>query len=257
MSKTLLDIVQTILSSMDGDEVNSINDTVESRQVSEVVRTVYEDIVAQADLPEHGVLFTLTGSADASKPTLMYRPSTIHNIEWVKYNKALYGETDTDFRVVSFIPINEFMVRMHSIRPSGDPTGTIAFDHVVNGHTVQLLAFSKKAPDIFTTFDDDTLIFDSYDSQVDTTLQSSKTLCYGQGVQTFTMSDSFVPVLDDKQMLLLLHEAKSLAFAEMKQVTHAKAEQMARRQRINLQRSKRAIPAKYPAFYTLPNYGRK
>ncbi len=52
---------------------------------------------------------------------------------------------------------------------------------------------------------------------MDTTLQTSKTLCYGQIIPTFTLEDSFIPDLDDTQFPLLLNEAKAIAFVELKQ----------------------------------------
>ena len=48
---TLLEIVQDILSDMDSDEVNSINDSVESLQVAQIVKTAYYNIVDGKDYP--------------------------------------------------------------------------------------------------------------------------------------------------------------------------------------------------------------
>ena len=58
--RTLLRLVQDILSSLDSDEVNSISDTPESLQVANIVRTTYEDLVSLLDLPEHFSFFELT-----------------------------------------------------------------------------------------------------------------------------------------------------------------------------------------------------
>ena len=46
----------------------------------------------------------------------------------------------------------------------------------------------------------------------------------------WTMSDTFTPDLDANLFPLLLNEAKSLAFVEIKQSSNPKAEQYARRQ---------------------------
>ena len=46
MKYTLLAIVQEILSDMDSDEVNSIDDTVESQQVASIVRSAYMAIMS-------------------------------------------------------------------------------------------------------------------------------------------------------------------------------------------------------------------
>ena len=47
--KTLLEITQSVLSSMNSDNVNSISDIEESLQVAEKAREVYEDLMALED----------------------------------------------------------------------------------------------------------------------------------------------------------------------------------------------------------------
>ena len=49
--KTLLEIVQEILTDMVSDEVNSIDDTVESQTVASIVRSVYESMMANRNWP--------------------------------------------------------------------------------------------------------------------------------------------------------------------------------------------------------------
>jgi len=70
------------------------------------------------------------------------------------------------------------------------------------------------------------------------------------------MGDTFIPELDDQQFPLLLNEAKSLAFFELKQTPHTKAEQEARRQWTSLQRDK-SVDDKPSSFDALPNFGRR
>lgn len=82
---TLLEMTQDILSSMSSDEVSSISDTVESLQVAKIVRNKYYDIITRTGMPENKELFQFTASGDSTKPTLMYMPSQVGNIEWVKY----------------------------------------------------------------------------------------------------------------------------------------------------------------------------
>ena len=99
-------------------------------------------------------------------------------------------------------------------------------------------------------------IFDGFDSTQDSTLQSSKTMCHGWVLPTFEMADDFIPQLDDKQFPLLLSEAKSLAFFELKQQPHQKAEQEIKRQISSLQKYK-SESSKPTDFDQLPNYGRR
>lgn len=251
----LLDYVQTILSAMDSDEVSSITDTTESLQVANVVKTVYNDIQARLDLPEHYTLFELNASGDNSKPILMTRPSDVISIEWVQYNKVQSGDTDPIYREILFKPLDEFLLMTDAMNVSD--TTVASFDHTIDSDSITFIYRNDKAPDFYTTFNDATLIFDSYDSAVDTTLQKDKTRCYGRKDQTFTLSNSFVPFLDRDASTLLLNEAKVLAFAELKQMQHDVARQWANRSWVASQKNKRGIDRNRSEIDRLPNYGRK
>lgn len=253
MQYTLLEMVQSILSSMDSDEVNSITDTVEAQQVVEVIKTCYDNIVTLSELPIQKTLFNLTASGDVTKPVLMTKPATFQSLEWLKYDKQISGATDPAWGDVLYLPIDEFIQRVYRFNPS--ETNVLTFDQTTSGGTVTFFYTNDAAPMFFTTFDDNTLVFDSYDADVDTTLQTSKTLCFGELAATFTNSDTWVPNLHPHQFPLLLNEAKALAWAELKQASHMKAEKMARDNKVHLQKSKRAVP--YGIFDTGPDYGRK
>jgi hypothetical protein len=250
---TLLQLTQAVLSSLDGEEINSISDTTESNQVVQVIKTVYDDIQSRANLPIQKTLFNLDASGDTAKPVLMTKPSTIDCIEWIKYNRILDGATDPAWVVMKFLPLDEFLHRSQSMVPSDTAVDTMS--HTADGFTFSFNYRNDASPQYFTSFDDNTIIFDSYDSAVDTTLQTSKTQGYGSLTNTFTESDSWVPNLQPQQFSLLLNEAKSLAWAELKQQLHAKAEKTARQNWIHLQTSKRNVP-KYED-HSGPNYGRK
>lgn len=254
MKYTLLDLVQTVLSSMDSDEVNSITDTVEAQQVATVIKTVYFDIVTRANLPEHYTITSLLGSGTASKPTLMTLPDSIAEIYWVKYNIIADGETDPNFQPIEFVELPTFIDRMDALKLSDD--NVASFTHSLDGNNIDFLYQNDKAPEIYTSLNDNTLLFDSYDSVVDTTLQGSKTKAYARKNIPFTMSNTFVPDLDDQQTALLLNESKALAWAELKQTSHAKAEMNAHRGWNRLQSTKfRTETTDF--FDRLPNYGRK
>jgi len=69
-----------------------------------------------------------------------------------------------------------------------------------------------------------------------------------------------VPELLPQQFQLLINEAKSLAWAELKQVPHQKAELSARRNWRHLQRTRRSVPDgtfnNKVGFDRLPNFAR-
>lgn len=257
MKWSLLELVQSILSSMDSDEVNSIGDTIEASQVANVVKVVYNDIISRANLPEHFDLFELEPSNDLTKPTLMYRPDKVQSILWLKYDIRPTPDAVTDYQMVQYMEPLSFIERCMLLRNQTEPNVIHYQLERSNNSSIDIYGLNDKAPQYYTSWDDKTVVFDSYDKDVDGTLQKNKTMCYGEFEATFLMEDDFVPDLDPRQFSLLLNEAKALAFAEIKQVENAKAERGARRGWTTLGNQKSTIPTHPSFFNTLPNYGRR
>lgn len=278
---TLLDYVQSILSSLSSDEVNSISDTTESLQVAEIVRSTYFNIIARAGLIETKQLVQLEPSLDPSAPVLMYLPDGVGKIDWIKYfdNNTLPNLAPNDFqhdlntditstsstgsipppgyKYVIVLPVQHFLDMTSSFNPENSDTDSFTFNDNSNNYPGQFTFYFKnnKTPQYCCVLSNYYVIFDGYDSTVDTTLQASKSQCYGSVIPYWRMEDTFIPVMDEEQVPLLLNEAKSLAFYELKQTLHQKAEQEAKRQWSSLQKdkSKSDVPS---YFDQLPNFGR-
>lgn len=261
MKQTLLELVQNIMSSMDSDEVNSIDDTVESQQVVQVIKTVYDDITSRGDLQRHKTLFNLDASGNALYPIVMYKPAEIDRIEWVKYNVIKFGDTDPAWNELFYLPIDEFMHMSHSMGTNDSYVDTMPFV-TPEGYTININYRNDQAPSYWTTFDDNAIIFDAVDNQVESTLQESKSMAYGLLAIGFQALDTWVPNLQPDQFALLLNESKSLAWAELKQTQHQKAEITARRNWRHLAKTRQQVPDPLfgrgnSAFEKLPNFGRR
>jgi hypothetical protein len=246
-------MTQTVLSSMDSDEVNSIEDTIEAQQVAKIIRTVYYDIISPTDLPEHFGLFNLNAT-DVSTPTILTKPDTIDFLEWFQYNNITDGGAEDIWVDVEYLEPDDFLRMTRRFDQTASTTSD--FDLTVNGFTTKLYIKTDKSPTYWTSFDDYRVVCDSYDSSVDNFLQTSKNSCFGKMLKVFTLEDTFVPDLDEQQFPLLLNEAKALAWAELKQASHQKAEKSARAYRTKLERNKKDLPGKDGWQASLPNYGR-
>jgi hypothetical protein len=253
MKYSNLDMTQSILSSLGGDEVNSIYDTVESRQVAEIIKQCFFDIATRAKLPEHSDLFQLVASGDGDAPVLMHRPDNVVRIEWIKYNKNEEEDpeinAEPNYQYVNIVPIKQFLDMIHAY--------DITQENIESFELSDFIFFfeNDRQPEYCTILRDQFVVFDAYNSEFDTTLQSSKTQCYGQLSPTFEMTNEFVPGLDVDLFPLLLNEAKSQAFFELKQMPHEKAELNSRRQWRSLQHKKHL--SKPNAFDQLPDFGRR
>jgi len=225
--QTLLEITQDILSDMDGDEVNSINDTPDSLQVAGIVKSSFYDLIDSKDSwPHLRSLMSLDASGDLTKPTHMRLPETVKSLELIKYNKVKTGETRTKFQDIHYKYPDEFLYIVNNYNIDDDSVQSVS-DH--SGVTFAIK--NNQAPSYWTSFDDDWIVFNSFDSAVDASLQSSKTQCVAYRSPAWSLADDFTPDLPDEAFSRLLAEAKAACFSRLKQLTDNKAEQQAIRQR--------------------------
>lgn len=281
MKLTLLQLTQNILSSLNSDEVNSISDTPESLQVAEVIRTTYFNIVSRVGTEEHYQLLQLDPSLDPTTPVMMYVPQGVSDVKWIKYfnSNPLSSPPTTSthgvnvdivpglpsaapaapgYTEVRILPVEDFLDEVSSFNIYDYNVATFTFNDASNNFT-NAHSFNYKVdqqPSNCCIISNFYVIFDSYDRTQDTTLQASKSQMYGQIIPVFTMSDNFVPNLAEEQFPLLLNEAKSLAFFEIKQSPHPKAEQEAKRGWGYVQKNKSLINR--PSYFDeLANFGRR
>lgn len=206
---SLLDMTQNILSALDSDPVNSIDDTVESVQVAEVIRECYYDLMSQREWPFLRKLTTLDGLGDTTNPTHMGISDTHNKVYWIKYNK----------KEVTYMSPDLF----HNMIALRVPqTGVINNDgYVINAD-----------PTYWTSYDDQTIVFDGYNSAVDTTLQSSKSAVYVLTQAPWTHTDNYIPDIPEKVFPTLLAEAKATCFLNLKQQQNPREERRAQRGRV-------------------------
>lgn len=240
MKETLLQIVQDILSDMDSEEINSLTDTAEATQVATIVKQVYNNMINNRIIPEHEQLLTLTAASDSSIPTTFYLEDNVKEIQKVWYQNE---GTENIYQPVHYLAPLEFLMRVDAKQENYVST-------TVGGTVLRIQ--NNKQPNWFTSFDDDTIIMDSYDATYDTTLQESKIRAYGQVYPTFSITDSYVPDLDAAYFPYLKAEARSVAMDFLKGATTAKAEQQARQQRAFIMKHRSSIKK----ANRRPHYGR-
>lgn len=217
-------MTQDILSDMNSDEVSSITDTVESLQVAQIIKSTYEELMSRKNWPHLQKLIALDAGGTTSRPTHMAVPATIKEVVSVSYNKIKSGGTAPMWREVEYKYPDDFL-RLTNTRNTA-LSNTVEIEDVSG---VKVLIKNDSAPTYYTSFDDENIVFDSYDSDVDSTLQASKTQVLAYVSPIFTLSDAFVPDLPAEMFSTLLAEAKSTCFARIKQMPDGKAEQQAKR----------------------------
>lgn len=225
MKWSLLEIVTDIVSDMDGDFISSIDDTDEAQQVAQIVKSTYHAIMSNRNWPHTARAVQLTASGDNTYPTYLTLPSNIKELISVYYDTKKDSETRLNYRQLYYLDPDDFLRKTNN-RNSDDPATIVQLDPT----GVKFLISSNKAPEYYTSFDDNTIVFDSYDEAVDTTIQSSKIQARAYIIPVFEMNDDFIPDLPEEAFSLLIEEAKSRAMMRLKQTQDVKAEQEARKQ---------------------------
>lgn len=248
---TLLEMVQNIASALDTDEVNSITDTTESLQIAEVIKETYYEQFNNIFVAESQGLFALDSVSDVDSPNYLRVPPNVSKIKYIKYRDyragGMFGEV-TYVSPETFLDMQlQFPGPDDGLSETTDPSSGVVY-------YVQNNAY----PTYFTLFDDDYIAFNSYDSDYETTMQGINSIGFGTLNREFEMEDDFVPHLDGSLFPLLLAEAKSTCFINIKQVASSKEEQKARRQRIRMQNDQfRARQAQYNHWNSGPDFSRR
>lgn len=219
MKYTLLEMVQSILSDMDSEPVNSIDDSVEAQQVASVIKDTFFSIASSRLVPETDRLLKLTSLSDSTKPTHFRYPSNCKEIRCFEYDR----------REIKWVSPMTFLSRMP------DPDDAVAIEVLDPLSNVKLYVKKDQDPSFYTSFDDQYIICNSYDALDSTTLTEAKTRCWGTMLPVWESTDEFVTGLDDVLSPYLLSEAKSMCFELFKSGTSPKVEQAAKRLKSHVQ----------------------
>lgn len=240
MKKSLLEIVREILSDMDSDDVGSISDTVEAQQVASIVERTFWNFLTTRDIPEHTQLLKFTAASDSNFPTHFRYPDNIRRVE-----QAWYKNSDGDYRKVNYVAPLEFLMRTDGIE-----SDYVEVTDKSGGTTLKIRTNAQ--PYFWTSFDDDWIVFNAYESTVDTTLQASKVRVFGTLYPVFEKTDTHTMDIDETVFPYLIAEAKSASMSLLKGSVDPKVEQAAKRQKNHIQNDMYKVtqPTKWS------NYGR-
>lgn len=222
---TLLELTQDIINDLNGDFVNSIDDTVESQQIAQIIKSTYFSLMHVRNWRGNQQLLQLIASGDEALPTHVTLPENLSELTFINYDCHRLNQDRKIYRTIRYIYPEEFLRRQNQYNDSQDNV-----DIIQDPSGVELMIRNDMPPTVWTSFDDKVVIFDSYDKEVDDTIQSSKIQAMGYVTPGWLMEDSFIPVLPEEAFTLLLEEAKSRASLKLNQIPDQKAEQESVRQ---------------------------
>lgn len=235
MKLTVLDMVQDIMYDMHDDNVNSVNDTANSIRVAQIIKSTYDKLIGREDWPFLGRLIQLSGLGDTDHPIRIKIADSTRRIEWIKYDKQVSVDDPVRANNVDYMKPKEFIDLVQS-RDSTASNIQVVIEVV---SSVPLNIRNDTAPTFWTSFDDEFILFDSFDSGVESTIQTSKLSSFGIVEPAWNTGDLdvFIPVLPAHMFPILLGEAKVQCFNKIKQTIDQLEMRDAKRAEVSLQQS--------------------
>ena len=216
---TLLQMVQSIMTSMDSDSVNSISDLIESQSIADTIKDVYFDLIARRDWEHLKTTTPLEAVSNVSQPTKIKIPDDIYRIDVLKYNKKLSADTSAKYEDVTYLPPEEFL---DLVLARNSAASNISAYNMDNGTPLYII--EDHMPTYWTSFDNEYIYFDSISLDDEATVQASRSLIYGVKEPAWTASDTFIPDLPAQQFPLLLETARKTCFKRFKQAVDEESE---------------------------------
>lgn len=210
---TLLEVVQSVMNSMDEQLVSTISDTEISEQIALEAQNVYFDLMQAHDWPHLNALRQLDSLSSTARPNYLVVPSDLTEIHNIRYDVKSSTDTQPKWKDIHYKTPEDFLRYVQNNDPS------LATVQEVQGFdSVPTYIYNNKAPSYWTSFDDTHIVFDSFDNSVDSTLQQSKSSCLAKREPTWTTSGDFIPDMPSKLFPGYLSELKRKCFVYFKDV---------------------------------------
>lgn len=246
--RTLLEIVNDVNASMDYEAVDSISDTPEAEQVARLVRGEYFKFASLFEWDHIKTTTKLEGLGDTDYPTTMKIPNTVAQVVGIRYLTTESGADNENISVITFYENPQDFLDKIYLRNTSDDTVDLLYD---NAEGIPLFIKTDEGPNYATTFDGIHIVFDSYDSDVDTTLQQSKSVVTGYKASAWINTNSAYPDLNVELFPLFITKCKLICNEQIRQVT---LRQESRDFIRMFNRLKRKTRVQVP--HRKPNYGR-
>lgn len=246
---TLLKIVQLTLDALGSTQVNSISGSIEATQIAEEARVTYYDLMDRDEWPHLLGTIQLESVGDATRPNYLKIPEDVSRIHDVRYEATQTGDPAVTTRQIRYMTPKEFLNLVQKSRGSNQSnviqvTDFGGFDYYV---------VNDAPPMFWTSFDDEHVVFDSYDSDQESTMSGSKSTIRAKIISDWSTTDGFIPDMPDNMFGTFLAEVRASAYMFLKQMPSMKDEQRARRGIAKLRRQ----AAKVSENDGRARYGRK
>lgn len=226
---TMLEVVQKTAEALNLDEINSISDSPDGEQIAQIAQDSAYELLNQSDWPFTIRLEQLESVADSSKPNYLRIPDEVTRIEAIKYDNTDPDDQLEGVDLVKIEPIQWMSPVQFLDVVQARNTQLDEIEIITDFNGVRYPIYNDRGPSIWTSFDDEYIVFDSFDNTIESTLQGNKSQCLMKWIQDIVVDDGFLLDAPAHFFATWLADVKSTAFIYMKQEASPKDEQKARR----------------------------
>lgn len=225
--KTLLEMVSNVADAINSDEVTSLDlAPIETEDIVTIVLAVLEDIILRNDWEflKDKPMQMLAGT-NVIELTI---PTTVSKVQTFRYRR-LDGGVQTGWSTLKYMYPDEFLKRLQQ----GDPTLTVHDTVTIN--SVELYPRNDIAPRFWTSFDEKTIVVDSYDkAQNASGIVLTDSAILATNYLDFTGStgltrETWVAPIPESLFTYWEQEAVAEAFVTLRQAENGRAERRSRR----------------------------
>lgn len=238
MKLTLLRVVQDTSRYLQGFDVEDVFETDESEDIAYIAERMYYHLVQRfSNIDWTGGVGQLESLVDPDKPTHMKIPESVQRIQHsrIQYNATLDNDSaKVKYKDVQYVSPQEFLTLM-----AGRNDATPETQVVEDFSGVKFVVMTNKAPSYCTSFDEEYIVFDSYDAKVDTTLQQSKSLVHFTAEEVFLIQNDFEIPIPSHLSTLYQDLVISEASTQLRQEPAQEVQRRARAALIRMQQKNR------------------
>lgn len=228
MKQNLLEMVQRILEAVDGQMVESIEDTREAMQVARCVKESYEHLLYTRDIKAKTNLIQLHSKSDTEQPTVFTINDNLEQLSMFKY----FDKDNERYVDLTWMEPEEFIDMCLNRNPTKDNVQNIV--EPVSG--VRYNVYTDRCPQYYTSFNDKEFVCDAFNSKDGHILMEQYTVVYGYVQPEFKLEDTFVPDLAPQHFSLLLSTAKVQATYELNKTIDSLERDRAMKQKVTADR---------------------
>lgn len=189
---TVLNIVQRVLEAIGHSPVQNVADTPSAKKVLRIAEEVFYQEQAYGDWPHNRFAGRLVSLGDTNRPTTLVIPEDITSLDEFKY-QYVEGSGRIKFEELEQVADPRDFLDMVLARDSTESNVQVV--KVPASEPVDIFVYNDRRPRFWTTFDDRYVVADSYNQEIETTLQGSKTVITGTREQRWSsLGDAYPPM---------------------------------------------------------------